>query len=114
MEEIKRPSLNPLGRPKGSVRKPRVTDHMTPEQARDLLMMTIAEASEDTPLAWDKRKWIQDQYYGKAAQAVFTEDENGERVPMMIVVPPAVAHAYTLNANAHTETRRDDTQQGEI
>jgi hypothetical protein len=92
MEEVKRPSLNPVGRPKGSVRKPRITDYMTPEQIRDLVLITIAESSEDTPLAWDKRKWTLEQAMGKAAQSMYTEDENGNIVSL-------VGFNFITNAN---------------
>lgn len=70
------------GRPKGSVRKPRLADYCTPEQIQELVTRTLAEAAD--PDKFEQRKWLLDQYFGKAAQSVFTEDEEGNTLPILV------------------------------
>ena len=71
----------------GSGRKrtrPRLSDYVTEAQILDLVQKTVEEASKTHN--FDQRKWLLDQYYGKAAQSVFTEDDEGNKLPIIQVV----------------------------
>jgi len=66
------------GRPKGTPDKPKITDSMSEEDIQ-LLIGYARERAKDSDVML---KFLLEQYWGRAKQAVFTEDEDGKVIPI--------------------------------
>ena len=89
-----------VGRPKKD--RPKISDYMTERQIFDLVEKTIEESTKYQ--GWDQRKWLLEQYYGKAPQS--TDVTSGGNT-LNVTIPAAVAAAFNINAD--TETGTDNT-----
>lgn len=76
-------SKNKGGRPKGSITKPRLSDHLSQEE-----IMAIVNKAKEMALAGNESmiKLITEQYYGKAAQAVDVTTD-GEKIQTVVYLP---------------------------
>lgn len=75
-------SGNPRGRPKGSITRPQIRDYFTPDEI-DKFVTNLKKAAEKDPVLM---KFVAEQIFGKAVQAVVTEDKDGVRQPITGVV----------------------------
>ena len=62
------------GRPKGSRHKPKITDHMTQQEAEVLLAVSLQKAMDGSETMM---KFLLEQFYGKAMQRTELTGEDG-------------------------------------
>ncbi len=70
------------GRPKGSSRRPKITDHFSDKEIKNLIKQAKAEAKKDIGML----KFLLEQLFGKARQTVVGGDSDDNPIALDITI----------------------------
>jgi len=87
-------SGNTKGRPKGSFTKPRITDRISQQAVDEMVDLAVQLATEGERPDTNLLKFLLEQVYGKAKQAIVGGDEDDEPIKVKHKFDHSLAQAF--------------------